>query len=61
VSDEFAEFIMLHNIPLVSEDGVKKLIVESLCRWRDDEVKRCTHYDSRPKYCREYFCERAKT
>jgi Fe-S-cluster containining protein len=60
VSDEFAVFVGLHGIPLQVERGVKKLVVDSPCQWRDEEKKRCLHYEQRPRICKDYLCEKAR-
>jgi Fe-S-cluster containining protein len=64
ISDSFAEFVEMHGIPLVVEGGIKKLVVEAPCKWRDEEAKTCTIHNNRPEFCShicgDYLCEKAR-
>ncbi len=61
IRPESVLWVELHGIPL-SDDGRggKQIVIGAKCKWRDDDARRCTHYEDRPEVCRRFLCEEAK-
>jgi Fe-S-cluster containining protein len=51
----------MHGVPLVEQNGVKKLIIDMPCKHYDPETRLCLiHEGERPDICKDYLCEKAR-
>lgn len=54
-------WLEMHGIPLVDENGVKKLIFDAKCKYQDPDTMLCTiHEAERPAICKDYLCDKAR-
>ena len=61
ISDYAAPWLELHGIPLIVENGVKKLMFDAACRHQDPETKLCLiHEAERPAICGDFLCDKAR-
>jgi Fe-S-cluster containining protein len=61
ISDYAAPWLELHGIPLIEENGKKKLMFDAACRHQDPVTKLCLiHEEERPDICKDYLCDKAR-
>lgn len=60
ISSDTALWLEMHGIPLITENGKRKLMIDAACRRQDPVTKLCLIYDERPTICKNYLCDVAR-